>query len=90
MMSENPSDVTGTAVGLIKPISSAMFADLEVDLNEADALRIGEAFAEVFKAGVRVGAGEVIAAATEQASQHGVTLDLHFHLVETADEDEQT
>lgn len=73
-MSEEPSDVTGTAVGLIKAITSDMLADLEADLSEADALRIGEAVAEVFKAGIRVGAAEIIASATEQAREHGALL----------------
>jgi hypothetical protein len=64
-----------------------MIKDLEADLNEADGLRVGEAFTEVFKAGMRVGAAEIIASATEQAREHGVTLDLHYRLVDRADED---
>jgi hypothetical protein len=67
-----------------------MFDDLERDWSDADALRIGEALAEVFKAGVRVGAAEIIASATEQAREQGITLDLHFYLHDKADEDEQT
>jgi hypothetical protein len=84
------SEITGTAVGLIKAIASGMRADLEAELSDADASRMGEAFAEVFKAGVRVGAAEVIASVTAQAREHGVTLDLHFLLIDTADEDDQT
>jgi hypothetical protein len=89
-MTENHSDVTATAVGLTRPIASALVRGLDADLSQADGLRIGEAFVEVLMAGMRVGAAEIIAGVTEHVSQHGVTLDVHVHVVNTADEDEQT
>ena len=84
-MSDSHSDVTETARGLIEPIAADMFEDLDGEWSDADATRIGEAFVEVFKAGMRVGAAEIIASATEQAREHGVSLDLHFYLHDRAD-----
>jgi hypothetical protein len=71
---------------MIREISRKMLDEMDADLED-DALHVGMALTEAFKAGIRVGAAEVIGSVTDQAKGQGVTFDLHFHLVDASDDE---
>jgi hypothetical protein len=84
-----PYDLTPTAASLLRPIMGELVMELEGDITDLDAIRIGEALAHAFKAGVRVGGAEAIGGIQEELRGRGIDLDVTMQVLgdEEADED---